>query len=88
MTVEVDTVPAYRARIVDDRGWGVTRAASDPSGSYVLKFNVDSEYYYLDANQTAEFKGREYFLELMAPAGAAAGQLTGAIRVTAEDLTP
>ncbi|MDH3785591.1 MAG: thrombospondin type 3 repeat-containing protein, partial [Acidobacteriota bacterium] len=88
MTVEVDTVPAYRARIVDDRGWGVTTALDDPSGSYTMQFEVDAEYFYGDNVQTPEFRGRKYFLELMPAAGASPGTLSGAIRVSAEVPAP
>jgi len=86
--VELLGQPAYRARIVDDRGQ--VYAQLDAPGESVLQFPVAHSYFYRSDVNAAPYEGHRYYLELFAPPGSQPGQtLFGTIEVqTFQDQVP
>ena len=59
------------------------------AGVSEVRFPGAAEYFYRFPGQSGDvFHGRQYFLEMMAPAGAQGGVVSGKIRVRSADQAP
>ena len=81
VAVGVEIAPTYHVRIIDDTGKVLDQLTPDPNGKYDLNFQADHDYFYKDGMTGTTFRGREYFLELMAPPNSPPGMVDGFIRV-------
>jgi len=85
VSVGVEISPAYYMRIIDDTGKVLDQLTPDPDGTGSLRFPTDHDFFYKDGITGTTFKGRQYFLELMAPPNTPAGMVNGFIRVQSSE---
>lgn len=87
INVEVQTDQGYLIRMIDDRGNVLDLDGHAGAGTSELRFSGAAEYFYRFPGGGV-FKGRQYFLEMMAPPGAQGGVVTGKITVRSADQAP
>jgi hypothetical protein len=87
VNVAVETDQGYLIRVVDDRGNVLDTDGHPGAGVSEVRFPGAAEYFYRFPGGGV-FKGRQYFLEMMAPPGAQGGVVTGKITVRAADQAP